>query len=128
MTPGLIAALTVYALIGIGVAFAARRGLGAGAAEYYLAGRRAGGVISALSYGATTYSAFMMVGLAGLTYAGGVGALGFELVYLAGLGLVAIFGPRFWLASRAFGTIPPAAMIRHRSASHRTGEIMALMT
>ncbi|MEX0382159.1 sodium:solute symporter family protein [Spiribacter sp. 1M153] len=126
MTPGLIAALTVYALIGIGVAFAARRGLGAGAAEYYLAGRRAGGVISALSYGATTYSAFMMVGLAGLTYAGGVGALGFELVYLAGLGLVAIFGPRFWLASRAFGFITPAEMLSHRYASRWVGAVMAL--
>jgi SSS family solute:Na+ symporter len=126
MTAGLTAALVLYALIGVGVALAARRGLGAGASEYYLAGRRAGGFISALSYGATTYSAFMMVGLAGLTYAGGVGALGFELVYLAGLGLVAIFGPRFWLASRAFGFITPAEMLSHRYASRWVGGVMAV--
>ena len=62
MTTGLIVALALYALLGLGVAIAARQGLGAGASEFYLAGRRAGGVISALSYGATTYSAFMMVG------------------------------------------------------------------
>ena len=126
MTAGVVTALILYALIGLGIALVARRGLGAGAAEYYLAGRRAGGVISALSYGATTYSAFMMIGLAGLTYAGGVGALGFELVYLAGLGLVAIFGPRFWLASREFGFITPAEMLSYRYDSRLVGGVMAL--
>ncbi|MEX0385631.1 sodium:solute symporter family protein [Spiribacter onubensis] len=126
MTAGIITALALYALLGILVALAARRGLGEGASEYYLAGRRAGGVISALSYGATTYSAFMMVGLAGLTYAGGVGALGFELIYLAGLGLVAIFGPRFWLAGQRFGFITPAEMLSFRYDSRLVGGVMAL--
>ncbi len=126
MTVGVIIALALYALLGLAIALAARRGLGQGAGEYYLAGRRAGGVISALSYGATTYSAFMMVGLAGLTYAGGVGALGFELVYLAGLGLVAIFGPRFWLAGRAFEFITPAEMLSYRYANRAVGGVMAV--
>ena len=126
MTAGVVVALALYALLGMLVALAARRGLGRGASEYYLAGRRAGGVISALSYGATTYSAFMMVGLAGLTYAGGVGALGFELIYLAGLGLVAIFGPRFWLAGQHFGFITPAEMLSYRYASRWVGAVMAL--
>ena len=126
MTGGVIMALAVYGLLGIIVAFAARRGLGQGAGEYFLAGRRAGGVLSALSYGATTYSAFMMVGLAGLTYAGGVGALGFELIYLAGLGLVAVFGPRFWLAGRQFGFITPAEMLSYRYASRVVGAVMAV--
>ena len=126
MTLGVSIALVVYAVLGLVVALAARRGLGAGAGEYYLAGRGAGGVLSALSYGATTYSAFMMVGLAGLTYAGGVGALGFELVYLAGLGLVAIFGPRFWLAGQRFGFITPAEMLSHRYDSRLVGGVMAV--
>jgi SSS family solute:Na+ symporter len=126
MTQGVLMLLGVYALLGMAVAFSARRGLGEGAGEYYLAGRRAGGVISALSYGATTYSAFMMVGLAGLTYAGGVGALGFELVYLAGLGLVALFGPRFWLAGRAHGFITPAEMLSYRYDSPWVGGVMAV--
>ncbi|AGM41346.1 pantothenate permease [Spiribacter salinus M19-40] len=126
MTLGVSVALIAYALLGLVVAFAARRGLGAGAGEYFLAGRRAGGVLSALSYGATTYSAFMMVGLAGLTYAGGVGALGFELVYLAGLGLVAIFGPRFWLAGQRFGYITPAEMLSHRYDNALVGGVMAV--
>jgi len=126
MTTGVLVALGLYAALGLWVALAARRGLGSGAGEYYLAGRQAGGVISALSYGATTYSAFMMVGLAGLTYAGGVGALVFELVYLAGLGLVAIFGPRFWLAGQHFGFITPAEMLSYRYESRWVGGIMAI--
>ena len=126
MTVGVVVALAVYAAIGVIVALAARRGLGQGAGEYFLAGRRAGGLLSALSYGATTYSAFMMVGLAGLTYAGGVGALGFELIYLAGLGLVAIFGPRFWLAGQRFGFITPAEMLSHRYDNRLVGGLMAV--
>jgi SSS family solute:Na+ symporter len=126
MTEGVVIALGLYAALGLMVALAARRGLGTGLGEYYLAGRKAGGVLSALSYGATTYSAFMMVGLAGLTYAGGVGALGFELVYLAGLGLVAIFGPRFWLAGQHFGFITPAEMLSYRYNSRWVGAVMAI--
>ncbi len=126
MTTGIVIALVIYALIGIALAVAARQGLGSGSSEYFLAGRKAGGVISALSYGATTFSAFMMVGLAGLTYAGGVGALGFELIYLAGLGLVAIFGPRFWLVGKRFGFITPAEMLSHRYDSRVVGGAMAV--
>ena len=57
-------------------------------AHYFLGNRQMGGFVSAMSYSATTYSAFMLIGLAGLTYAGGVGALGFELIYLCGVTLV----------------------------------------
>jgi len=53
-------------------------------AEYFLGSRRIDGFISAMTYSATTYSAFMMVGLVGLTYRYGVAALGFELMYLVG--------------------------------------------
>lgn len=126
MTAAVTGALALYALLGIAVAWGARRGLGSGVAEYYLAGRRVGGVLSALSYGATTYSAFMMVGLAGLTYAGGVGALGFELIYLSGLGLVVIFGPRFWLVGRRFGFVTPAEMLGYRYRSRALAALVAL--
>lgn len=85
--------------------------------EYFLGGRDMGGVLSALSYSATTYSAFMMVGLAGLTYRGGVGALGFEIVYFAGVSLVAIFGPRFWAVGKRHGYVTPCEMLGHRYGS-----------
>ncbi|WP_366654994.1 sodium:solute symporter family protein [Fodinicurvata sp. EGI_FJ10296] len=121
-------ALAAYLLAGIVVAAIARRNLARGVESFYLGGRALGGVVSALSYSATTFSAFMMLGLAGLTYTGGVGALGFELIYLAGLSLVAIFGPRFWLVGRRFGYITPSEMIGDRYESRPLAVVMALMS
>ena len=77
-----------------------------------------GGFIGALSYSATTYSAFMLVGLAGLTYAGGVGASGLRDGVLLGAGvLVAFFGPRFLLAGKKFGYVTPSEMLGDRYGS-----------
>ncbi|QUS36242.1 sodium:solute symporter family protein [Falsirhodobacter algicola] len=109
--------VAIYLLISGGVAFLARSGATGGMAGYFIGDRRVGGIISALSYSATTYSAFMMVGLAGLAYRGGVGALGFEIVYFAGVSLVAVFGPRFWAVGRRYGFVTPSEMLGHRYAS-----------
>src|SRR5690625_2194472 len=68
----------------------------------------------------------MLVGLAGLTYAGGVGALGFEIVYFAGVSLVAVFGPRFWAVGKAFGYITPSEMLGHRYDSRAVAVAAAL--
>ncbi len=107
-------AILIYIILGFLVAYAARSGMKKGIIEYFLGGRETGGFVAALSYSATTYSAFMMVGLAGFTYSGGVGALGFELVYLSGLSLVAFFGPRFWLVGKKYGYISPYEMLGDR--------------
>ena len=45
----------------------------------------------------------LLVVLTGLTYRGGIGALGFELIYFAGLSLLVIFAPRFWLVGKRVG-------------------------
>ena len=121
-----IFALVLYVIVGAGVAFLARGGVGRGMAEYFLWNRSMGGFIGALSYSATTYSAFMLVGLAGLTYAGGVGALGFEMVYFSGLVLVAFFGPRFLLAGKKFGYVTPSEMLGDRYASRGVAVVTAL--
>ena len=121
-----IFALALYVIVGAGVAFLARGGVGSGMAEYFLWNRSMGGFIGALSYSATTYSAFMLVGLAGLTYAGGVGALGFEMVYFSGLVLVAFFGPRFLLAGKKFGYVTPSEMLGDRYASRGVAVVAAL--
>jgi SSS family solute:Na+ symporter len=110
-------ALAAYTFLGFAVAWAARKGMGRGLADFFLANRTLGGAVNALSYSATTYSAFMMVGLAGLTYRAGVGALGFELVYLSGLVLAAFFGPRFWFAAKLRGYVSPAEMLGDRYES-----------
>lgn len=127
-TTAVLLAIGIYVLATTGVALWARRGSGQTLEDYFLANRTLGGIVSALSYSATTYSAFMMVGLAGLTYRGGIGALGFELIYLSGLLLVAFFGPRFWLAGRRYGIISPAELLSVRYADPRVGWVAAVLS
>ena len=65
--------VAMYVALGTWMAYMSRKGMGVGITEYFLANRRVGGFVAALTYSATTYSAFMMVGLAGFTYRGGEG-------------------------------------------------------
>ena len=107
-------AFAIYAVIGTVIAVLAMRGVRT-QEEYYIAGRRVSGVVSALTYAATTYSAFMMVGLVGLTYASGVGALGFELFYLVGtLFLLSYYAPKVWDLARERGYITPGDLMAER--------------
>ncbi|WP_300345557.1 sodium:solute symporter [Nesterenkonia sp.] len=127
MTTGWIwTGVSIYVVLALIAAVMSRAGRSTSMADYFLGGRRMGGFVSAMSYSATTYSAFMMIGLAGLTYAGGVGALGFELLYLCGVTLVLVFGPRFWRVGKAFGFVTPTEMIGHRYASRTAGAVTAL--
>jgi len=103
------------------VALMARRKLGQGMNDFFLGARQIGGFVSALTYAATTYSAFMMVGLVGLTYKIGVGALGVEMTYLCGLVLVVLFGPRFWLAGKKFGYLTHTQLLADRYQSLAVG-------
>lgn len=119
-------AFALYVLCGTAVAVWARRGVAQEVESYFLANRRLGGLVSGLSYAATTYSAFMMVGLAGLVYRGGVGALGFELIYLAGLSLVVFFGPLFWRAGRRLGLVSPAELLAVRYQSQPLGMVVTI--
>ncbi|SDW73305.1 sodium:solute symporter family protein [Roseicitreum antarcticum] len=126
-TTTLWAAIAVFAAFGIVLAWRAARQNSGTVADYYLGGRDIGGLVAGLSYAATTYSAFMLVVLTGLTYRGGVGALGFELIYFAGLSLLVIFAPRFWLAARKWGFISPAEMLGARYGSPMVARLTALV-
>jgi SSS family solute:Na+ symporter len=110
------------------IAHYGRRRTGAGVEEYYLAGRRIGGFVAALTYSATTYSAFMMVGLVGYAWAGGVGAMGFELTYLIGTGiLLLIFAPRMLIAGRIWGLVSPSEFLSKRYGSAAVGALASLI-
>jgi SSS family solute:Na+ symporter len=54
--------LSLYLLVGTVIAIIVHRA-GQSQEEYYVGGRRISGLISALTYSSTTYSAFMMVGM-----------------------------------------------------------------
>ena len=120
-------AVGIYVVLGFIIAMAARKQVGAGMSEFFLADRRVGGFVASLTYSATTYSAFMLVGLAGLSYTSGVGALGFELTYLCGLFLAVFFLPRFWLAGRHYGYITPMDMLADRYQSKVVGAAAAVL-
>ena len=104
----------IYIIIASIIAFLSRQGNESSMNGYFLGNRGLNGFVSALSYSATTFSAFMLVGLAGLTYNGGVGAFGFEIIYFIGVSLVAVFGPRFWLVGKKNGYVTPAEMLGDR--------------
>jgi len=129
MSQGLFvwSAIVIYIALGIAVAVMARRKLGSGINDFFLGNRQIGGFVCALTYAATTYSAFMMVGLAGLTYKLGVGALGFELTYLCGLVLVVFFGPRFWLVGRRFDYLTHAELLADRYQRRAVGIVAAVL-
>jgi len=119
--------IAIYIIAGLVIAVMARRRLGAGVSEFFLANRKVGGFVSALTYSATTYSAFMMIGLAGLTYMSGVGALGFELTYLCGMFMMVFFLPRFWLVGRKYGYVSPMELLSDRYQSRWVGATTAIL-
>ncbi len=118
--------LFLYFIVGSIIARYARKKLGSGVNDFFLGGRTLGGIIAALTYSATTYSAFMLIGLAGFTYLGGVGALGFELIYLSGLVLVAFFGPRLWLVGKRYNYLTPTEMLGDRYQSKKVAIVSAI--
>jgi len=123
-----LATLAVYIAAGLAIAVYSRRLLRGGEADFYIASGRLGGLISALTYAATTYSAFMMVGLVGLSYATGVGAHGFELAYyIATLAILVYFAPKVWERARARGWISPAEMLSDYYGSRLVGALAALI-
>jgi len=121
-------ALLVWIAIATGVAYLAKRGLGEGVTEYFIGGRKLGGFISGMTYSATTYSAFMLVGLVGLTYNSGVGALGFEMTYLIfTVLLLMVFAPRFWLAGRKYDILTPSELLSKRYENRWAGAVSSLV-
>jgi len=107
--------LIAYILAGTALAIYSRKFGYRTHEEYFIAGRRVSGVISALTYAATTYSAFMMVGLVGLSYATGVGAAAFELFYLVGtLFLLSYFAPKMWKFAKENGVVTPAELFSRK--------------
>jgi len=127
-TEFLILALSIYIFWGTLVAIFSSRGKSKNLFDYFLASRKISPLVNTLSYSATTYSAFMMLGLAGLTYRAGVGALGFELIYLSGLILAVIFGPKFLKFSKETGCITPAELFSLKYNQPLVGITFALIS
>lgn len=121
--------LLVWFLLGCIVSYLARRRTGPGMAEYFIANRTIGGFISAMTYSATTYSTFMMVGLVGMTYSVGISAMGFELTYLMGtILLLVLFAPYFWTIAKKYNCISPMELLSKAYQSRSLGAIATLFS
>src|SRR5690606_10449459 len=118
--------IIIYIVLSLLVAYLSRSDKPLNMEGYFLGNRKMNGFVSALSYSATTYSAFMMVGLAGLTYRGGVGAFGFEIIYFMGVSLVAFFGPRFWIVGKKYGYVTPSEMLGDRYDDKRVAAVISI--
>ncbi|HRR55143.1 MAG TPA: hypothetical protein P5290_07340, partial [Candidatus Methanomethylicus sp.] len=123
------AAIMLYLILGTSIAWASKKYLKKDVKDFYTAGGRFGTILAALSYAATTYSAFMFIGLVGLAYSSGVGALGFELVYFVGtLFLLYYIAPRYWALHRSYGYVSPMEVLSDRYGSKAVGAIVTLFT
>ena len=106
--------LAIYAVIGTAISVLVMRKKQS-QEDYFIGSRAIGWIVSAMTYAATTYSAFMMVGLVGLSYATGVGAFIFEMAYLvATLILLSVYGRRIWQLGKERGFVTPMEMFSDR--------------
>lgn len=119
--------LIIYVVVGTVIAITSRRYGVKSTSDYFVGSYRLGAFLSAMTYAATTYSAFMMVGLVGLTYATGVGALGFELAYLVStVALLTIFSRRVWGMARERRWVSPSEMLSDLYNSKLLGSLVAI--
>ncbi|MFO7791798.1 MAG: sodium:solute symporter family protein [Candidatus Saliniplasma sp.] len=120
--------LGIWTLFGVLIANYAKRHLGIGMEDFFLANRKIGGFVSAMTYSATTFSAFMMIGLVGLVYETGVGAFGFEMTYLMfTVLLLGIFAPRFWSIGKRYNYLTPSEMLSDRYEDDRVGMMSTMV-
>lgn len=122
-------AIAIYIAVGTTIAWLAKKRLRKDVKDFYTAGGRFGSLVVSLSYAATTYSAFMFIGLVGLSYQSGVGAMGFELVYFVGtLFLLYYLAPRYYSLHNKYGYISPAEVLTDRYGSSAVGMVVTLIS
>ncbi len=122
-----LSALGIWFTAGCIVSYFAKKQTGRGLTEYFIANRKIGGFIAAMTYSATSYSSFMMIGLVGMTYSVGVGAFGFEITYLVSTILLLIyFAPKFQELGKRYDVISPAELLRKYYNSGFLGKLITI--
>lgn len=119
--------LGLYAVAGTGVSLVVMR-QAKSQRGYFVADGALGWIVAAMTYAATTFSAFMMVGLMGWSYQHGIGTLIFELVYLvSAVVLLAWLGPRIWDLAHRHSLVSPMELLKLRYGdwTARLGAIVA---
>lgn len=122
-----ITVLILYIIIGTFIAILSRKYSMRSMRDYFVASYRLSGFLASMTYAATTYSAFMMIGLVGLTFATGVAAFGFEIIYLlATIILLSTIGLEIWRNARLKKWISPSDMLSDIYKSRLLGLIVSI--
>src|SRR5690606_12942263 len=118
--------MVAYVVIALATGYMSRdKSAASSMSEFFIGNRKMKGMVATLSYSATIFSAFLMIGMVGLTYAGGVRALGFELAYFVSIAVIGLVGPKFWAVGKKYGYITPTEMLGHRYNSKALALIAA---
>ncbi len=124
-----ILGIVVWFGMGCFISYLASKRTGRGIREYFIANGKLGGFIAAMTYSATTYSSFMMVGLVGMVYVVGVGAFGFEVTYLVSTVLFLLyFAPKYWELGRRYNCITPSELLGKRYKSPLLGKVVTIFS
>ena len=95
-----------------------------GLTGYFIADRQIGPVVAFLTYSATLFSAFTLVGMPGFFYTHGIGSwafIGFADIFMSVL--IFYFGRKFWLIGKKFNFVTPTEFLRYR---YNSTAVMAL--
>ncbi len=113
--------LIELALFLLGIFYLGYRGWrsrGSGLAEFFVAGRSLGGTVGFLTWSATLFSAFTLVGLPGFFYTHGIGSWVFIAFADTYMGVMFyVIGRRIWRLGRQYDFITPTELLGYRFAS-----------
>ena len=114
------AILAIMILIGISawISYRTRHESRKNIEEFYVAGRNIGWIITFLTFSATLFSAFTLVGMPGFFYTHGIGSWTFIAIADTFMALmVPLVGYRIWKAGKVFGFVTPAQFLGERYES-----------
>ena len=123
-----ITVMAAYLVLVLLLGYVARRRLGSGAAEYFLAGRTLGGLVLVATMAATNFSAFTVFGSSGAGYRDG---LSFFPIMAFGTGFMALtfwlVGRKAWRLGREHGFVTPSELVQHLYHSRSVAVLMAVV-
>ncbi|MGH3665921.1 MAG: sodium:solute symporter family protein [Egibacteraceae bacterium] len=118
----MLGAALLYFLVLVGIGRVSARGAATGKEAYFVAGRKLQGLVLFAATFGTNMTAFVMLGLAGQVYRGGLATwamlLGSSVLILP---IHFYFGYRCWLVARRDGITSPAEFYRERYGSEVLG-------
>ncbi|MFQ6089108.1 MAG: hypothetical protein ACE5K0_09440 [Candidatus Methanofastidiosia archaeon] len=120
--------LGAYLLVCLGFAYRGWKRRGEDLEDFFITKRTVGGFVAFMTFSATLFSSFTLVGMPGFFYTHGIGSwvfIAFADIFMALM--IYFFGIRFWLLGKKFGYITPTEFLRDRYESDYVSVIAVLI-